>query len=321
MRAVRVHAYGGPEAMRVDELPDPSPGPGQVLVRVAAAGVNFIDTYHRTGFYKQPLPVALGVEGSGVVAALGSGVAGFAAGDRVAWVLAPGSYASHVLVPSERLVAIPSGMDMANAAAALEHGMTAHFLSHSTYSIAAGELVLVHAAAGGVGRLLVQLAKLRGAKVIATVGSAAKAGLAREAGADLVIRYDEQEVAPAVRAFERDGAHVVYDGVGLSTWQSSLDSCRVRGMVVFFGQSSGAVPAFEPGLLMTKGSLYIARPSLNHYTRTREEYLGRATAVLDWVLSGALKLRVDRSYPLAEAADAHRALEARATAGKVLLLP
>lgn len=322
MRAVRVHAYGGGEALLLDELPTPEPGPSAVLVAVAAAGVNFIDVYHRKGFYKLPLPLGIGIEGAGTVAAVGSSVTDLAVGDRVAWVHGQGSYATHALVPREWAVRLPAEMGFREGAALLEHGMTAHYLSHSTYAVKPGDTCLVHAAAGGVGAMLVQLAKLRGARVIGTVSTEAKERVAREAGADEVIRYTEVDFEPEVRRLTGGaGVSVVYDGVGKATFLRSLGSLARRGMLVWYGQASGPPDPFDPLLLMQKGSLYLTRPSLVHYSSTREEYQERARTVLDLYASAKLRLRIDRTYPLEQAAAAHAAVENRKTMGKVLLLP
>ena len=322
MRVVRVHAFGGREALRLDELPTPEPGPNEVRASVAAAGLNFIDVYHRIGLYKLPLPLRLGIEGAGTVEAVGSSVRDVAVGDRIAWVQVQGSYATHALVPAERAVKLPEGMGFRDGAALFEHGMTAHYLSHSTYAVKSGDTCLVHAAAGGVGALLVQLAKLRGARVIGTVSSEAKERRAREAGADEVIRYTEVDFESEVRRLTGGkGVNAVYDGVGKTTFLKSLGSLAPRGMLVWYGQASGPPDPFDPLLLMQKGSLYLTRPSLVHYSSTREEYQERARAVLDLYASGKLRLRIDRTFPLEQAAAAHAAAESRETMGKVLLIP
>lgn len=323
MKAVRVHAHGGPEALVFEEIPDPSPGPGQALVRVEASGVNFIDVYYRTGLYKPAsLPFALGQEGAGTVAAVGPGVAEVVPGDRVAWTMVQGSYAALATVPAARLVKLQDGVTARQAAAALLQGMTAHYLACSTYPLQPGDTCLVHAAAGGVGLLLCQIARLRGARVLGTTSTADKARLAREAGAEEVILYGEQDFAAEARRLTGGrGVQVVYDGVGRATFDKSLDSLAPRGMMALFGAASGPVPAFEPAVLAAKGSLFLTRPSLAHYVTTREELLARAGDVLGWVRDGKLRLHVGAEHPLAGAAEAHRALEGRRTTGKVLLIP
>jgi len=322
VHAIRIHTTGGPEVLRYEELPQPHPAAGQVLVRVAASGVNYIDIYHRSGLYPLPLPATLGQEGAGTVEAVGPGVVGIRPGDRVAWSGIPGSYADYILAPAERLVGVPAHLGLEQAAAAMLQGMTAHYLACTTYPLAAGETCLVHAAAGGVGLLLVQIAKLRGARVIGTVSTAAKADLARQAGADYVIRYTEQDFEAEVRRITHGaGVQVVYDSVGRVTFEKSLNCLARRGMLVLFGQSSGPVPPFDPQILNQKGSLFLTRPSLAHYTATREELLSRAGEVLGWIAAGRLALRIHRTYPLARAAEAHRDLESRATSGKLLLIP
>jgi NADPH2:quinone reductase len=323
VKAIRVHAYGGPEAMRLETVELPPPGAGQVRVRVEAAGVNFIDTYQRSGVYPAPaLPRPLGLEGAGVVEALGPGVEGFAVGERVAWASAPGSYATHVNAPAGELVPVPAGLDAQRAAAAMLQGMTAHYLARSTFPLAAGHTCVVHAAAGGVGLLLCQLARAAGARVIGLVSTEEKEKLARAAGADEVIRVDRVDFLPEVRRLTGgNGVDVVYDSVGRDTFDRSLSCLHPRGMMVLFGGSSGQVPPFDPQILNARGSLYLTRPSLNAYTATREELLWRAGEVLGAVEKGTLSLRIDSALPLAEAAEAHRRLEGRKTAGKVLLLP
>jgi NADPH2:quinone reductase len=321
MRAIRVHTPGGLDALRLDDLPLPAPAPGQALVRVEAAGVNFIDVYHRTGFYPVPLPFTPGQEGAGVVERVGEGVSELRAGDRVAWASVMGSYADHAVIPAARLVPVPDGVTPRQAAAAMLQGMTAHYLAGTTYPLKPGDTCLVHAAAGGVGGLLVQVAKLRGARVIATVGSAAKAAIAAEAGADEVILYHTQDVAAEVRQLTGGGlCQVVYDGVGKDTIQASIACVAPRGMLVSYGQSSGPVGLVDP-LVVLKGSKFMTRPTLADYIATREELLVRAGAVLDWVRDGKVKLRIHREYPLADVASAHRDLEGRGTAGKLILLP
>jgi NADPH2:quinone reductase len=322
MQAVRVHQYGGPEAMQLDELPTPEPGPGQARVRIEACGVNFIDIYKRSGLYKGELPVALGEEGAGTVEAVGPDVRDVKVGDRVAWTSVMGSYASHAVIPAERLVPLPEGLSFEDGAAAMLQGMTAHYLSHSTYPLKDGDSCLIHAAAGGVGQFLIQMAKLRGARTFGTVSTEEKAALAREAGADEVIRYTEQDFQAEVRRLtDGKGVNVVYDGVGKDTFDKSLDCLAPRGYLVLFGQSSGPVPPLDPQVLNAKGSLFLTRPTLANYTATREELLQRADEVLGWIVAGKLKLRVDRTYPLAEVARAHEALAGRQASGKILLHP
>ncbi|MFQ5897443.1 MAG: quinone oxidoreductase [Candidatus Methylomirabilia bacterium] len=322
MNAVRVHQYGGPEVMKLEEVPTPTPGPGQALVKVEAAGVNFIDIYQRSGHYKGGLPLALGLEGAGTVEAAGPNVKEVAVGNRVAWNGIPGSYATHALIPSERLVVLPAKLSFQDGAAAMLQGMTAHYLSHTTYPLKPGDSCLVHAAAGGVGLLLCQMAKMRGARVIGTVSTEAKAKLAREAGADEVILYTQEDFEAKVKQLTGGkGLNVVYDSVGKDTFEKSLNCLGLRGYMAFYGQSSGPVPPFDIQVLMAKGSLFLTRPSLFHYTPTREELLQRAGDVLGWIEAGKLRLRIDRTPPLAQAAEAHRALAARETTGKILLLP
>jgi NADPH:quinone reductase len=322
MKAIRVHQYGGPEAMQLEELPTPRPGAGQALVRVEAAGVNFIDIYQRSGQYKGALPFGLGLEGAGTVEAVGEGVTGVKPGDRVAWTQIPGSYATHNVVPADRLVALPDGLSAKDGAAAMLQGMTAHYLVSSTYPLKDGETCLIHAAAGGVGLLFCQMAKLRGARVIGTVSTEEKARLAREAGADDVILYTQQDFAREVkRLTDGRGVDVVYDSVGKDTFDKSLDCLRPRGMLVLFGQSSGAVPPFDPQTLNAKGCLYLTRPRLDVYIEDRAELEERAGEVLGWIADGKVKLRVEREYPLAEAGRAHEDLNARRTTGKLLLIP
>ena len=320
MRAVRVHAAGGPEALQVDELPIPIPGAGEALVRVEAAGVNFIDVYKRMALYKLPLPATLGEEGAGTVAAVGPGVADVRDGDRVAWAGATGSYAEYAVVPAGKLVPLPGPVTVETGAATMLQGMTAHYLATSTFPLAEGHRCLVHAAAGGVGLLLVQIARRRGAFVIGTAGSEEKAALARGAGADEVILYDTRDfVAETKRITGGEGLDVVYDSVGRTTFLRGLDLLRPRGMMVLFGQSSGPVAPIDPQILNQKGSLFLTRPTLAHYTATRPELLARAHDLFGWIAEGKLSVRIGATYPLAEAGEAHRALEGRRTTGKVLL--
>jgi NADPH2:quinone reductase len=322
MRAIRVPQYGGPEAMRLDELPTPAPGPGQALIRIEAAGVNFIDVYQRTGLYKGALPVPLGLEGAGVVEAVGPGVTTVRAGERVAWTGVPGSYATHNAVPADRLVALPAGVDARAGAAVMLQGMTAHYLVSGSYRLQRGDTCVVHAAAGGVGLLLCQMARRAGARVLATVSTEEKARLAREAGADEVILYSRQDFEAEVKRLTGGrGVQVVYDSVGRDTFERSLNCLAPRGFMILYGQSSGPVAPVDPQVLNARGSLYLQRPSLFHYTATREELLARAGEVLGWVARGELRVRIGATFPLGEAAEAHRQLEGRMTTGKVLLIP
>jgi NADPH:quinone reductase len=322
MRAVVVSELGGPEVLTVTGFPDPAPGPGQVLVDVAAAGVNFADIYAREGRppYTREPPFVLGSEGAGTVVVLGAGVTGLAAGDRVAWASAPGSYTDRTVIPAAAAVAIPDGVDTQVAAAAMLQGITAHYLCHSTYPIAPGEVAVVHAAAGGVGLLLTQLIKLRGGTVIATTSGPAKAGLARHAGADHIAAYEDFGVTVA-SVTGGAGAHVVYDGVGRATFAAGLAALRPRGMMVLYGGASGAVPPVEPQDLAEGGSLFLTRPTMRHYIASREELLWRAGDLFGWIAGGQLTIRIGGTYPLAEAARAHHDLAARRTTGKLLLLP
>jgi NADPH2:quinone reductase len=292
-----------------------------VLIQVAAAGVNYIDTYHRAGLYALPLPATLGQEGAGTVAAAGPGVSGFQAGDRVAWTGVQGSYAELVVAPADRLVPVPPALSLEPAAAAMLQGMTAHYLACTTYPLRPGDTCLVHAAAGGVGLALVQIAKLRGARVIGTVSTEAKADLARKAGADHLILYEREDFAAEVkRLTEGRGVPVVYDSVGRTTFDRSLDCLARRGLLVLFGQSSGPVKPLDPQILNQKGSLFLTRPTLAHYIATRDELVARATDVFGWMMGGKLDIRIHARYPLQRAADAHRDLESRKTAGKLLLV-
>lgn len=319
MRAIRVHQPGGPEAMRLEELPVPEPGPGQALVRLSYAGVNFIDVYHRSGLYPLPLPFTPGSEGAGVVEAVGSGVDRIRVGDRVAYAGVPGSYAEFVAVDASGLVPVPEAVPLDVAAAVMLQGMTAHYLTHSTYPLEVGDVALVHAAAGGVGLLLVQLAKRRGARVIGTVSTEEKARLARDAGADEIVFYTRENFRDAVlRLTGGRGVDVVYDSVGRTTFDDSLASLRPRGMMVSFGQSSGPIPPFDP-LVLGRGSVFFTRPSLAHYVAEREELLWRANDLFEWIGCGELRVRIDRALPLESAQEAHRLLEGRKTAGKLLL--
>jgi NADPH2:quinone reductase len=322
MKAIRVEAFGGPDTLRLAEVPDPFPESGEILVRVEAAGVNFIDTYHRTGLYPNPLPFVPGLEGAGVVTARARDVELFREGDRVAWSSALGSYAESLRLPAQKAVAIPDGTDSRTAAAAMLQGMTAQYLSASTFPLASGHTCLVHAAAGGVGLLLVQMAKRRGAHVIGTVSTEAKAALAREAGADHVILYTQEDfLAEVKRLTNGRGVDVVYDGVGKDTAMKSLDCLAPRGMMVFYGNASGPAPAIDPLLLSQKGSLFLTRPMLFHHIADRQSLEARAGDVLTAIAQGRLKVRIDQAFPLAEAALAHRRLEGRQSTGKLLLVP
>lgn len=322
MKAVRVHAPGGPEVLRYEDVPEPTPKAGEALVKVEAAGVNYIDVYYRSGLYRAELPFTLGLEAGGVVTAVGPGVSEVRVGDRVAYTGVPGAYAEYAAVPAARLVVLPEGVSVRQGAAAMLQGMTAHYLACTTYPLKPGDVCLVHAAAGGVGLLLCQIAKMRGARVIGTVSTQAKAALAREAGADDVILYAEQDFEAEVKRLTGGaGVHVVYDSVGRTTWEKSLNCLRPRGMLVLYGQSSGPVGPLDPQILNQKGSLFLTRPSLFHYVATREELLQRAGEVLGWIRDGKLRLRMEFQFPLKDAAEAHRALEGRRTTGKILLLP
>jgi len=322
MRAVRVHAPGGAEVLQVESVPLPAPRRGEVLVRVEAAGVNFVDVYKRTGLYSLPFPATLGEEGAGTVAVVGDGVDDVQPGDRVAWAHALGSYAEYVAVPVAKLVRMPEAVSTTQGAAIMLQGMTAHYLVTSTRPLQAGDRCLVHAAAGGVGLLLVQVAKLRGAFVIGTVGSDEKAGLARGAGADEVIVYTREDFVARTRQItDGRGVHVVYDAVGRTTFLPGLDLLMPRGMMVLYGQSSGTVAPLDPRVLNAKGSLFLTRPSLRDYTATPEELRMRAGELFGWLSRGALRLRIGAEHALDDVAEAHRALEGRRTTGKVLLRP
>jgi NADPH2:quinone reductase len=321
-RAIVVHEVGGPEQLRWEASDPGEPGAGQVRIALRAAGLNFIDVYFRTGQYPRPLPFVAGLEGAGVVEALGPGVSDFATGDRVAWSSVPGSYAESLLAATSALVKLPEGVAEETAAAAMLQGMTAHYLVTDTRRAQSGDFALVHAAAGGVGLLLIQLLAGAGAHVIGTCSSAEKEALARAAGAEHVIRYDQQDFAKVVREITAGrGCDVVYDSVGRATFEGSLASLRPRGLLALFGQSSGAVPPFDLQQLNQRGSLFVTRPSLAHYTASRSELELRAGAVLGAIAAGELDVRIGARFPLERAADAHRALEGRETTGKVLLLP
>jgi NADPH2:quinone reductase len=322
MKAIQVKRTGGPDALTLVDLPTPEPKADEAVVRIHAIGVNFIDVYFREGRYPAQLPFIVGQEAAGVVTAIGGQVKSVSAGDRVAYTGALGSYAEFAAVPAERLVRIPDGLDFERAAAAMLQGMTAHYLCRSTFPLQAGQTALIHACAGGVGLLLVQMARRIGARVIGTAGSEEKAQLARDAGADEVIVYTEQDFEAEVKRLTGGrGVDVVYDGVGKTTFDKDLEILRPRGYLVLFGGASGAVPPFDPILLSRKGSLFLTRPTLVHYMATREELEERAGDVMGMVTAGELTLRIEHRYPLAEAEQAHRDLEARKTAGKVLLIP
>jgi NADPH2:quinone reductase len=322
MKAVRVHAPGGPEALKVEDVSEPTPKPGEAVVKVDAAGLNFIDVYQRSGLYKLDMPLTLGLEAGGTVTAVASGVTEVKVGDKVAYTGVPGAYAQYAAVPAAKLVVLPQGVSTRQGAAAMLQGMTAHYLACTTYPLKKGDTCLVHAAAGGVGLLLCQIAKMRGARVIGTVSTDEKAKLAREAGADEVILYTTQDFeAETKRITGGKGLQVVYDSVGKTTFEKGFNVLAPRGMMVLYGQSSGPVTPFDAGILGAKGSLFLTRPSLFAYTATREELLQRAGDVLGWIRDGKLKLRMEFEFPLKDVAEAHRALEGRKTTGKVLLIP
>jgi NADPH:quinone reductase len=323
VKAIRVNEPGGPEVLSYEDVNVPDPGPGEARVKLAASGVNFIDVYKRTGIYPMQTPFTAGEEGAGEVEAIGEGVEDLSAGDHVAWASVMGSYAEYAIVPADKLVPFNVTLVEARVAAAVMlQGMTAHYLTHSTFPIQEGQTVLVHAAAGGVGLLLCQLAKMRGARVIGTAGTEEKAELARGAGADEVILYRQQDfVEETKRITDGEGVHCVYDSVGKDTFDGGLDVLRPRGYMVLFGASSGQVPPFDPQILNQKGSLFVTRPSLARYTLTREELLWRAGSLFSWIGQNNLDVRVGGTYRLAEAAQAHRDLEGRKTTGKLLLIP
>jgi NADPH:quinone reductase len=322
MKAIRVHTHGGPEVLTLDEIPVPEPGQGEVRVKIAAIGVNFIDTYKRSGAYQIPLPAILGEEASGTVDARGPGVTEFHVGQHVAYASVPGAYAEYAIVHASRLVPVPEHVDLRQAAAVMLQGMTAHYLSHSTFPLRAGHTALVHAAGGGVGQLLTQMAKRQGARVIGTASNEEKAQLARSAGADEIIYYtrDDFETETA-RLTNGEGVDVVYDSVGKDTFDKSLNCLKLRGYLVLYGQSSGAVAPVNPQVLNAKGSLFLTRPTLAHYIHTREELLWRSGDLFNWIDAVQLKVTIDKTFPLADAAEAHRYLEGRKTKGKVLLIP
>jgi NADPH2:quinone reductase len=322
MKAVRIHRFGGSDVLSYEDIPLPEPAAGQARVKIEAAGLNYVDIYQRSGQYRLQLPAALGLEAAGVVDAVGPGVTDVQVGERVAYASQPGAYAEMAVVATRALVRIPEGVETRTAAAVMLQGMTAHYLAKSTYPLQEGETALVHAAAGGVGLLLVQIARRQGARVLGTVSTEEKARLAREFGADEVILYTQTDfVEEARRLTDGIGVHVVYDSVGRDTFEGSVDTLRPRGYMVLFGQSSGPVPPVDLGVFNRKGSLYVTRPSLVHYTASREELLWRAGELLQWIGDGELKVRIDTTFPLSDAAEAHRYMEGRKTRGKVLLIP
>lgn len=322
MKAIRIHNHGGPEVLTYEDVPVPEPKAEEARVKIEVSGVNFIDIYHRTGLYPMNLPCTLGTEGAGVVDAVGEGVTEVKKGDRVAYAMLPGSYAEYAVVPAVRLVPVPNDIDAKSAAAVMLQGMTAHYLTHSTYPLQKGETALLHAAAGGVGLLLVQIAKMLGARVIGTVSTQAKADLARKAGADEIILYTQADfLAEVKRITNGQGVHVVYDSVGATTFEKSLDCLRPRGYLVLFGQSSGPVGPFDPAKLAAKGSLFLTRPSLAHYTLNRAELLRRAADLFDWMKAGKLNVRIEKTLPLRDAREAQQLLEGRKTTGKLVLIP
>lgn len=322
MNSIRVHKTGGPEVLRIEEIPDPAPGPGELLVNIEAIGVNFIEIYQREGLYTVPRPFTPGSEAAGTVRALGSGVTEFKVGDRVVSQSMRGAYASRAVVPAERTVKIPDGVTTKAAAASFLQGLTAQYLATSTYPLRQGESCLIHAAAGGVGLLLCQIAKMRGAFVIGTASTPEKLDLARGAGADETINYTTRDFAAEARRITNDvGVAVVYDSVGRTTFEGSLNALRRRGLLALFGQSSGPVPAVDPQILNRKGSLFLTRPTLNDYVATREELVQRSTELFGWVRDGKVTVKIGAEFPLVRAADAHRALASRKTTGKVVLIP
>lgn len=322
MFAVRIHDVGSPDVLRYEEIETPMPVAGQVRIKLHAIGMNFIDTYHRTGLYKLPLPAVLGREGAGVVDAIGDGVGNVQIGERVAYVLDAPSYAEYAVVPASRVVHIPDAVSFEDAAAVILQGLTAHYLCLSTYPLKENDWCLIHAAAGGAGQLTVQIAKIAGARVIGTVSTEEKARVAREAGADEIILYTKADfVSEVKRLTNNKGLPVVYDSVGKDTYEGSLNCLSPRGMLVLWGNASGAVPPIDPLTLMTKGSLYLTRPTLGHYIATPEEYAWRANDLFHWLTEGKLSVRIDKTFALKDAADAHRYMESRAAMGKLLLLP
>ena len=322
MKAIRVHAPGGPDVMMLEDVPEPQPKAGEAIVKVDAAGLNYIDVYQRSGQYKLDMPLTLGLEAGGTVTAVGPGVTDVRVGDQVAYTGVPGAYAEYAAVPAARLVVLPQGVSTKQGAAIMLQGMTAHYLASSTYPLKKGDTCLVHAAAGGVGLILCQIARLRGAKVIGTVSTDEKAKLAREAGADETILYTRQDFAAEVKRITGGkGLQVVYDSVGKDTWEGSLNCLAPRGLIALYGQSSGPIGQIDPQILNAKGSLFLTRPSLFHYIATREELQQRAGELFGWIRDGKLKLRMEFEFPLKDVGQAHRALEGRKTTGKVLLIP
>ena len=320
MKAVRVHTLGGPEVLTYEDVDEPRPGAGEAVVKIAASGLNYLDVQYRIGRVKAPLPFVIGSEASGVVTEIGSGVTEVKVGDRVGWAMTLGSYAEYASVPAWKLVVLPAGLDMQVAAGVMLQGLTAHYLTHSTFALKPGDTALVHAAAGGVGSVIVQVARIIGARVLATAGTEAKAELARQAGAHDVIVYTKQDFEAEVKRLTGGrGVDVVYDSVGKDTFDKSLNCLRPRGMLALFGFSSGLVPPFDPAILGTKGSLFLTRPGLNQYMATRDELLSRMTTIFEWLASGALKIRIGHVFPMSDARRAHEDLEARRTTGKVLL--
>ena len=322
MKAIRVHTPGGPDVMKLEDVPEPKAGPGQAVVKLEAAGLNYIDVYFRSGTYKAPLPLTPGLEGAGTVTQVGDGVKDLKVGDRVAYTGIPGSYAQMNVCPADRLVKLPDKLSFRDGAASMLQGMTAHYLTRSTYPLKSGDTCLVHAAAGGMGLLLTQMGKMFGATVIGTVSTEEKAALAKQAGADHVILYSKQDfVAEVKRITNNRGVDVVYDGVGATTFEKGLTCIRPRGVMALYGAASGPVGPMDLQLLNANGSLFVTRPSLNHHIASREELMQRSGDVLGWIRDGKLKLRVETTFPLDKAGEAHRALEGRKTTGKVLLIP
>jgi NADPH:quinone reductase len=322
MKAIRISGYGGPEVLSFEDIDTPEPNDGQVRIKIEAAGLNFIDTYHRTGLYPLELPLTLGLEGAGVVEAVGANVSNLSTGDRVAWKSVSGSYAEFVVANATDVVKIPNNVETKTAAAVMLQGLTAHYLSNSTYALDESDTCLIHAAAGGVGLLLVQMAKMRGARVFGTTSTPEKAELARKAGADEVILYTEQDFEAEVKRFtDGKGLDVVYDSVAKTTWEKSIDCLKPRGYMVFFGNASGPVPPIDPLLLSKKGSIFMTRPTLNSYTLTEDEYMGRTNDIMNWIGDGKLNVSIGEEHPLADTAEAHRRLEGRHTTGKVLIIP
>jgi NADPH2:quinone reductase len=320
MKAVRVHAFGGPEVLTPEDVDVPHPGPGEAQVKIAASGLNYLDVQYRIGRLKVPTPFVIGSEASGVVTDVGPGVTEVKPGDRVGYAMTLGSYAEYAVVPAWKLVVLPAGLDMQVAAGVMLQGLTAHYLTHSTFVLKPGDTALVHAAAGGVGSVIVQVARIAGARVIATAGTEAKAELARQAGAHDVIVYTSQDFEAEVKRLTGGrGVDVVYDSVGKDTFDKSLNCLRPRGMLALFGFSSGLVPPFDPAILGTKGSLFLTRPGLNQYMATRDELLSRMQDIFEWLATGKLKIRIGHVFPMADARRAHEDLEARRTTGKVLL--